>query len=305
MDIRQMRYFIALYEERSITRAAKRLHVVQPAVSMQIRKLEMDYGLTLFERTTHGVFPNALAQQLYPLCQKVLGDLGVASSFLKEAKGKITGSVSAGVPPSLAHSCLADIVAEFCVLYPDVRLTVHEGYTSHLLEWLADGLLELAVVHGLDAERRLQVTPLMTERLVVAMASEIAAGRSAITGAELSMLRMALPSGENLTRLLMDEAFLTEGLTLEPAVELDSLAAVLNLIRRPGWATILPSAAVAARQIGKGIARLTLTKPTISRSLVVATRPGTDMSVAAKLFVGQMEIALNFAASAAASHQAV
>ena len=190
MDIRQIRYFIALYEERSITRAAKRLHVVQPAVSMQIRKLEMDYGLTLFERTTHGVIPNALAQQLYPLCQKVLGNLGVASSFLKEAKGKITGSVSIGVPPSLAHSCLADVVAEFCVQYPDVRLIVHEGYTGHLLEWLTDGLLDLAVVHGADSERRMQVTPMMTERLVAVMSAETAAGQRAITGAELTGLRM-------------------------------------------------------------------------------------------------------------------
>jgi LysR family transcriptional regulator, nitrogen assimilation regulatory protein len=300
MDVRQIRYFIALYEERSITRAAKRLHVVQPAVSMQIRKLEVDYGLTLFERTTHGVIPNALAQQLYPLCQKVLGDLGVASSFLKEAKGKITGSVSVGVPPSLAHSCVADVVAEFCVQYPDVRLIVHEGYTGHLLEWLTDGLLDLAVVHGVDSERRLQVTPLMTERLVVAMSAETAAGRRAITGAELMGLRMALPSGENLTRLLMDGAFLTEGLTLEPAVQLDSLAAVLNLIRRAGWATILPGTAVSQRQAGADIVRLALTNPMISRSLVVATRPGTEISVAAKLFVGQLEIALNLATSSAA-----
>jgi DNA-binding transcriptional LysR family regulator len=300
MDVRQIRYFIALYEERSITRAAKRLHVVQPAVSMQIRKLEVDYGLTLFERTTHGVIPNALAQQLYPLCQKVLGDLGVASSFLKEAKGKITGSVSVGVPPSLAHSCLADVVAEFCVQYPDVRLIVHEGYTGHLLEWLTDGLLDLAVVHGVDSERRLQVTPLMTERLVVAMSAETAAGRRAITGAELMGLRMALPSGENLTRLLMDGAFLTEGLTLEPTVQLDSLAAVLNLIRRPGWATILPGTAASQRQVGAEIVRLALTNPMISRSLVVATRPGTEISVAAKLFVGQLEIALNLATSSAA-----
>jgi LysR family nitrogen assimilation transcriptional regulator len=305
MDIRQIRYFIALYEERSITRAAKRLHVVQPAVSMQIRKLEMDYGLTLFERTTHGVIPNALAQQLYPLCQKVLGDLGVAASFLKEAKGKITGSLSIGVPPSLAHSCLADVVAEFCVQYPDVRLTVHEAYTGHLLEWLTDGLLELAVVHGLEGERRLQMMPLMTERLVVAMAAETAAGRKTITGAELLGVRMALPSGENLTRLLMDGAFLSEGLALDPTVQLDSLAAVLNLIRRPGWATIVPGTALTSRQIGPEIARLALDKPTISRSLVVATRPGTEMSVAGRLFVGQLELALNLATSGAAQYQAV
>ena len=98
----------------------------------------------------------------------------------------------------------------------------------------------------------------------------------------------------------MDGAFLSEGLTLEPTVQLDSLAAVLTLIRRPGWATILPGTAVPQRQAGADIVRLTLTKPMISRSLVVATRPGSEMSVAAKLFVGQIEIALNLATSSAA-----
>ena len=80
---------------------------------------------------------------------------------------------------------------------------------------------------------------------------------------------------------------------------------MLNLIRLPGWATILPGSAVTVRRTGEDIARLTLTRPTISRSLVVATRPGTEMSVAAKLFVGQLEIVLNLAASPAAQHQAL
>jgi DNA-binding transcriptional LysR family regulator len=174
-----------------------------------------------------------------------------------------------------------------------------------LLEWLTDGLLELAVVHGLEGERRLQMMPLMTERLVVAMAAETAAGRRTITGAELLGMRMALPSGENLTRLLMDGAFLSEGLALDPTVQLDSLAAVLNLIRRPGWATIVPGTALISRQIGPEIARLALDKPAISRSLVVATRPGTEMTVAGRLFVGQLELALNLATSGAAQYQAV
>jgi DNA-binding transcriptional LysR family regulator len=303
MDLRQIQYFTALYEERSITRAAKRLHVVQPAVSMQIRKLEMDYGVQLFDRTAQGVMPNALAEQLYPLCQKVLGDLSAARRFLKEAKGKVTGSLSLGVPPSVAQGCLADVVAEFHALYPEVRLAIYEGYTGHLVEWLTDGLLELAILHAAESDKRLQLAPLLTEDLVAVMSVESAGERSEIAGAALGGLQLALPSGQNMTRLLMEASFAREGLALEPAVELDSLAAVLNLVRHPGWASLLPSSAVGPRVLGEDLRRLRLVEPSISRTLVVATLLGTETSHAAQLFVGQLDLALKLNAAGSAAHQ--
>ena len=303
MDFRQIQYFMALYEERSITKAAKRLHVVQPAVSMQIRKLEMDYGVKLFDRTAQGVRPNALAEHLYPLCQKVLGDLGAARRFLKEAKGKVTGSLSLGVPPSLAHGCLADVIAEFTRQYPDIQLAIFEGYTGHLLEWLTDGQIELAIIHCMEGDRRLQLSPLRTESLVAVMSEETAAGRKEITGAALQSLRLVLPTGRNLTRLLMDGAFTKEGLSLEPAIELDSLAAVFNLVRFKGWASILPSAAVSSRQPGGELAHLRLVQPSISRTLVVATPVGTEISHAAQLFVARLDLALKLDAARMESHQ--
>ena len=76
MDLRQVRCFVALYEEGSITKAAKRLHIVQPAVSMQIRKLETYNGIVLFDRTANGAKPNAAAHRLYPLCIAALEKFG-------------------------------------------------------------------------------------------------------------------------------------------------------------------------------------------------------------------------------------
>ena len=303
MDIRQLQYLSALAREKHFTRAAKACNVSQPTLSMQIRKLEIDHGVRLFDRTAQGVTPNALAEQLYPLCQKVLGDLGAARRFLKEAKGKITGSVSLGVPPSVAQGCLADVVADFCALYPDVRLAITEGYTGHLVEWLTDGLLELAILHAAEGDKRLQLTPLLTEELVAVMAPDTAGERSQITGAELEGLKLALPSGQNMTRLLMEGSFAREGLGLEPAVELDSLAAVLNLVRHPGWASLLPSSAVSPRVLGDSLRRLRLAEPSISRTLVVATLLGTETSRAAQLFVGQLDLALKLNAAGTAAHQ--
>ena len=107
MDLRQIQYFVALYEEKSITKAARRLHVVQPAVSMQIRRIEADYGVTLFERTTSGVYPNQAANTVYPMCLEVLANVEKLRRTLRHGSGKIDGTINVGVPPSIAHGILA------------------------------------------------------------------------------------------------------------------------------------------------------------------------------------------------------
>jgi DNA-binding transcriptional LysR family regulator len=106
-----------------------------------------------------------------------------------------------------------------------------------------------------------------------------------------------------MTRLLTDGAFAREGLALEPALELDSLAAVLNLVRRPGWASILPSSAVSAHLLGGELACLRLVQPSISRTLVVASLFGTEISHAAHLFIGQLDLALKLSVASADAHQ--
>ena len=74
-DLRQIEYFVALYDERSITKAARRLNVVQPALSMQISRLERSFKTKLFERTSRGVIPTDTGRTFYGLCQKVLSDV--------------------------------------------------------------------------------------------------------------------------------------------------------------------------------------------------------------------------------------
>src|SRR5688572_29288658 len=108
MDLRHVRYFVALYEEQSVTKAAARLNVVQPAVSTQVRHLEAEFGVILFERTPTGVFPTAVARSLYPICLEIQQSLADAQQLLQNAKGMITGTLTMGVPPSLAQGLLSE-----------------------------------------------------------------------------------------------------------------------------------------------------------------------------------------------------
>ncbi|MGE0007574.1 MAG: LysR family transcriptional regulator [Parvibaculaceae bacterium] len=292
MDFRQIQYFVALYEERSITKAARRLHVVQPAVSMQIRRLEVDNGAVLFERSAQGVIPNAAAARLYPLCVDILERLETVKEELRNISGRLIGNLSVGVPPSVALGILPAVLTEFCAQNPDVQLTVHEGYSAHLVEWLVEGKLDVAVLSEFEEERRLRYQRLVTEELLLVtnVASEIPGPR--VKCADIQDLKLVLPSPQNLTRILIDNELERAGLRLTATMEVDSLAVVFGLIRDAGWNSILPAAAVKSAVERGDLKSFHLTEPEIHRNLIAAFPGQKSLSAPAQLFVGYVEAAL-------------
>src|SRR4051812_12585653 len=108
MDHRQMQYFVCLYEEGSVTRAAKRLNIVQPALSMQIARLEQSLGRQLFVRSPRGMTPTAHGKHIYDLFMPVLAEFERARAQLRESSGELVGHATIGLPASLAQAVLAD-----------------------------------------------------------------------------------------------------------------------------------------------------------------------------------------------------
>jgi LysR family nitrogen assimilation transcriptional regulator len=288
VDLRQIHYFVALYEEKSITKAARRLHVVQPAVSMQIRRIEVEYGVQLFERTTSGVHPNEAAAAIYPMCLEVLSRVEDVRRTLRNGSGKITGSLAIGVPPSIAHGILAEVLAGFSAKYPDVHITVSEGYSAHLVDWLLQGDLNFAILGEFEDDRRLYSQALATEELVVLTAAATVHEGNTITGRELSSMKLILPTGKNLIRILIDTEFEKEGIKLAPTMEIDSLATVLAAIRQPGWASILPVSGINDNDLASGLRILRLVDPIIDRTLVATFPTLKPSSAAAQQFIREV-----------------
>ena len=289
MDLRQIQYFVALYEEESVTKAARRLHIVQPAVSMQIRRLEADYGVVLFDRTPHGVRPNAVARRLYPQCLDILEKVDLARNRLRESAGCLAGKLTVGVPPSIAEGILPDVLLQFQMRNPEVQLVIHEGYTANLVDWLVQGDLDFAVLSVLEDERRLRYQDLATEELHLVTSLETPIGGSQIKGCDLGALKLVLPSSNNLIRILIETEFARAGLPLSPAMEVDSLSTVFGIIRRPGWASILPASALGSGDRRRGLQSLRLVDPIIRRLLVVAFQPQREATPAAQLLIGALE----------------
>jgi DNA-binding transcriptional LysR family regulator len=289
MDLRQIQYFVALYEEQSITKAARRLHVVQPAVSMQIRRLEIDYNVSLFERTPHGVYPNEVARRLYPLCIDILGRVEGVRQALKDSSGLLSGTLAVGIPPSIAHGVLADVLRQFHERNPDVKLAVHEGYSANLVDWLIQGDLDFAILSELEEEKRLRYRRLVTEELKIVIGTDTPFEGGTATGADLNAWQLILPSSQNLTRILIETEFERVGLELSPAMELDSLATVFAMLRQPGWATILPASALLSHAGESGMRCLSLVQPTIQRTLVAAFPALKPPMPAAEAFIDMLE----------------
>lgn len=293
MDFRQMQYFVALVEEKSITKAARRLNVVQPAVSIQIRKIETDFGVSLFERRSGGVYPNGIAQRIYPHCLDVLERIANVRTILAKASGRFVGKVSIGIPPSAAHDILPRVLIDYHKAHPEMQILAHEGYTANLVEWLVRGMLDLAVISFVEGDRRLKLQPLITEEMVVVASADARVRGNVVSGSQLSKFKLVLPSSQNLTRILIETELERAGLALSYAMETDSLTTVFALLRNAGWATILPASAVSTASARRGLKVLRLVEPVIRRTLVIATLPNKVLSNAESVFVDRLKAAFS------------
>src|SRR5438309_148251 len=134
MDLRQLRYLVALAEERHFTRAAAREHIAQPALSQQIRKLEDEVGIPLVERSTRRVSITAAGELLVARARRMLAELDAARSELAALQGLRIGHVTVGAMHTMGPIDLSLVLAIFHERYPEVELTVREASSEELAE---------------------------------------------------------------------------------------------------------------------------------------------------------------------------
>jgi len=284
VDLKQMRYFVALFEERNITRAARRVNVVPAAVSQHIRRVELQYGAELFERTATGVVPNAVAKRLYPMCVDTLAAADKIAHTLQQSSGAISGRVTFGVLPSLRPRATAEALLEIKAAHPNIELAMRESYSHQLMEELAEGELDFAILARSERHPIIEQVPFAEETLAVAVSATSFAG-DVITGAELADLRIVLPSLGNFQRERMLGELAAAGLAIVPELEVDSLYTGLEVCASPGWATIVSPSAFPRLTEHPELRCVPLVDPILSRTLVVAYAPQSRPSPATEYVV--------------------
>ncbi|WP_018262294.1 LysR family transcriptional regulator [Methylobacterium sp. WSM2598] len=303
MDLRQISYFVALFEEGSVTRAAQRMNVVQPALSMQIAKLERELDQRLFERQPKAMVPTAAGRMLHRLVQPILRDVAEARAAMARLAQSVSGRVTAGILSSLSMSVVPSVLARFSAAYPQVELSLADGYSSTFIDGVGDGSLDLAVINKPNRRLGLMMEPLLDEEMVVVGASATPLPIPVpVRMRDLVELDLVLPSARHGLRLELDRRVGAQDVSLSPQIELDLPSAIADFVARSARFTVLPSIAV-SRQLAEGsLKAYRIVAPRITRQLVIIHHPKTPLTQAATRFVEILAEELSAAAAALQTH---
>jgi DNA-binding transcriptional LysR family regulator len=286
MDLRQLRYLVALADERHFTRAAAREHIAQPALSQQIRRLEDELGIPLAERTTRQVKITDAGNLLVTRARRILAELEEANVELLALKGMEIGYVRVGTMHTMGPVDVSLVLAIFHQRHRGIELTVREESSEELAEMLREDELDLAFLsvteriesHGLGLQQ------LVSEELVVLLPLEHRlARRRRLRIAELRDEEfISFREGARLRELLFAAAR-EAGFQPNVKLELNESSRIRRLVSRAMGVAILPRSDAVAP--GADVAVVTLTDPPLARDITLAWREGRRHSPAVAEFL--------------------
>lgn len=267
MTLAQLAYFIRIAEAQSLSKAAAVVRVAQPALSRQIRNLEVELGTPLFVRHAWGVTLTAAGEVLLAKARRTLMEAEAAREAVQALVGDVSGTVAIGVPTSLASSFLPVLAEALQRRYPKLRARLVDGFSALLHGRTLSGELDLAILYQDRSIKPLRASPLLTERLVMVGPP----GETVKPGPAMSMFdgrRLIIAARPNRLRLIVDQARL--GAAAREIIDVDSLPATLAMVERGVGFTILPYSAVAS-EVARGVVSVwSLDDPALSRTLVLA-----------------------------------
>ncbi|MHB9756012.1 LysR family transcriptional regulator [Streptomyces sp. BYX5S] len=287
MDIKQLKALVTVAEVGSVTRAATVLHLVQPAVTRQIRTLEEELGVPLFERTRQGMRPTEAGAVVVERARRALHELERARAEVRPTPGEVTGIVTVGLLESTLELLAEPLVTAVGEAHPGVQLRVMTAYSGHLQQWLDDGDLDLSLLYNLGSTPSLNVRPLVRERLWVA-APPSAGLRAArpVPFAEAAARPLVMPTAGHALRALIESAAARAGARIEVAAQTNSMPVQKQLARAGhGW-TVLPGVGLAEDVAAGNLSAAPLCSPATWRDIVLGM-PRTGRTPAAVTAVAE------------------
>ena len=285
MELRQLRYLVALADECHFTRAAAREHIAQPALSQQIRRLEAEVGLALVERTTRRVAMTQAGDLLVARARRALAELDAAHAELQSLAGVQAGRLSVGALHTMGPVDLSLLLATFHGRFPAVELTVREQSSEELAGMLREDEIELAFLSVTERiqSRGLTLRPLVSEELVVVLAlHHPLAARAELRLHDLAQEAfVSFREGARLRELLMSSA---ADAGFEPRIALESNESrrIRSLVSHGLGVAILPRSDAEAP--GAAVAVSDLVDPPLTRDVTLASRAERRLSPAAEAF---------------------
>jgi len=243
MNLQQLQTFVQVAQCGSFSRAAVLLDTAQPALSRQVRALEVELGQTLLIRTGRGVALTDAGRRLLEHSYAILQRLAQACEDLEQQRGEPVGRIIVGLPPSLARRLCLPLIQSFSTQMPKAHLSVVEGFSTNIAEWLGTGRMDMGLVYTPEPHPHIEVQPLMPEQLCLIGPAHTLHGRSSVRFSELPDFALIMPQRGQVFRKLMEAQATLLQVKLNVIWEVSSVPAVLDLVRAGcGYAALTGSA---------------------------------------------------------------
>jgi DNA-binding transcriptional LysR family regulator len=283
MDFKQVETFLCVFEDGSVTRAAAKLHVVQPAVSNQIKKLEAALNLELFERLPRGISPTPSGRALYRLFAPVMESFRAAAHQAQTLSGVQIQEISIGINPFAGNAIMSDVLSTFRIRLPEVEVHIEEDVSAGLLRQVADGILDLAIVHygaqSIGIPATVVPTVLAEEELVfVERHPGGHVSREPLRFAELAHHALVLPKSRLGFRRDLEYAAAQSRTPIKVELEINAPGPLLDLVAHGDLVTVMPeiTALRATQHLPLHIRRIV--QPSIARSVLSVHRKDRPLS---------------------------
>ena len=288
MDLKQIEYFVRVAELGSFTRASVVLDIAQPALSRQVRLLEVELRQNLLVRNGRGAIPTEAGKLLLEHGRGILHQVERAREELGRVRGALAGRVAIGLPTSVARVMTVPLTRAFRQELPEVGLSISEGLSGAILGGLNSGHLDLVVLYNAQPSRETDVAHLLDEDLVLVRArppgllEDPPPGPIALS--EVAQLPLVIPTRPNAIRMHVESEMAQIGCTPQVALEIDGVSAILDLVADGAGCAVLSRNALLNSPRPSAYTAQAIGTPPLRIALSLATslqRPSTQVQKAA------------------------
>jgi DNA-binding transcriptional LysR family regulator len=295
MDLKVIHYFIGVYEERNFTRAAERLHVVQPALSIQIRHLEDELGTPLFERNSRGVEPTAAGHRFYELCVPISHSVAIAKQEIADlVEGdKVGGSLRIGMPPSVCHGIMGTVLEQFTTHHPNVDLTLLETSSANVTRGVEQGELDFGLGAVPTEPTSLVARPTFEDSFALVSGQPIHG--ASFTLCDMTSpppLKLVLPTRNHLIGTMLLDQVLNGEIVPRQMMKVEGLISSLEVAANSDWAAVVPAIALVKLLHDDKFFIYPIVKPRLRLNLYLIYDPRRPLTPAARRFVAIVETEL-------------
>jgi LysR family transcriptional regulator, nitrogen assimilation regulatory protein len=285
MNLKQLRTFVRVGELGSLSKAADRLRIAQPALSRQMSLLQAEIGVPLFERHRRGMQLTPAGRDLMERVSGLIRQLDLACEDVRASAGDARGAVVFGLVPTVSSVLAARLALRVASEFPRVSLRIVESFGGHQMDWLQRGEVDAAIVYGSHSRRHMPAEELLEEELVVVGPPDCKLGAGTpLPIAEVAALPLVLPSRFHGLRILAESAAAKVRGRLSVRFETDSFRVLVALVEIGLGYTILPLSAVSREIEDRRLKYAPLVQPKVTRQLILCT-PATPISRATRTVI--------------------